>query len=129
MVLRLRAQAPGQVKWSGAKCLNFPPTRDYDAWFDEEGMPDAIELCNGTADGKTCPLRDACLNFALANNERYGVWGGTSEITRRCIRRKLPPFKGSKVNPSWEWMTEEEALRGLSDKEIRDLRNEGNESS
>jgi len=103
--------------------VRFPPTSDYDPWFTDEDMPDAIDLCNGTADGKVCPLRDACLNFALVNNEKYGVWGGTSEITRAAMRKKHKAPYG-KSSPEWKWMTEDEALTGLTDREIKELRNE-----
>ncbi len=34
-----------------------------------------------------CIVNDECLEFALANGERFGVWGGTSERERRRIRR------------------------------------------
>jgi WhiB family redox-sensing transcriptional regulator len=36
---------------------------------------------------KGCPVRQECLDFALDNNENYGVWGGTSERERRHIRK------------------------------------------
>lgn len=35
-----------------------------------------------------CPVKDDCLDFALANREHYGIWGGTSERERRRIRRR-----------------------------------------
>lgn len=34
----------------------------------------------------TCPVRAACLNYALDNREVYGVWGGTSEEERARMR-------------------------------------------
>jgi hypothetical protein len=43
-----------------------------------------------------CPGRDQCLNWALANNEHAGLWGGYSPIQRRRILRGLPP------GPVWE---------------------------
>jgi WhiB family transcriptional regulator, redox-sensing transcriptional regulator len=36
----------------------------------------------------TCPVAGACLEFALGNREREGVWGGTSERERRRIVRQ-----------------------------------------
>lgn len=30
-----------------------------------------------------CPVRDDCLNYATAANERYGVWGGQGPVERR----------------------------------------------
>lgn len=34
-----------------------------------------------------CPVRLPCLNHALINNEKFGVWGGFSYKERRLIRR------------------------------------------
>ena len=35
----------------------------------------------------TCPVREDCLDHALATNERFGVWGGTTEKQRRALSR------------------------------------------
>lgn len=35
----------------------------------------------------TCPVRDECLEHALDTNERFGVWGGTTEKQRRALLR------------------------------------------
>jgi hypothetical protein len=35
-----------------------------------------------------CPVRDACLEYALANGERFGIWGGLSERERRDLLRR-----------------------------------------
>lgn len=37
----------------------------------------ARALCN------ECPIRFACLQFAMDTEERWGVWGGTTDIERR----------------------------------------------
>lgn len=34
-----------------------------------------------------CPVRDECLRHALETNERFGVWGGTTEQQRREMLR------------------------------------------
>lgn len=47
---------------------------------DARGVPAAKAVCAG------CPVRAECLEFALANDERWGVWGGTSERQRRAMR-------------------------------------------
>lgn len=33
-----------------------------------------------------CGVRAECLEYALANNERFGIWGGTSERERRRLQ-------------------------------------------
>ena len=40
----------------------------------------AKAVCTG------CPVRAECLEHALAHDERYGVWGGTSERERRRLK-------------------------------------------
>lgn len=35
-----------------------------------------------------CPVREECLDYALATNEKYGVWGGMSVKERKSLRRK-----------------------------------------
>ena len=35
----------------------------------------------------SCPVQDACLEYALAERIDHGVWGGTSERERRRILR------------------------------------------
>lgn len=35
-----------------------------------------------------CEGREACLSYALDNDERFGVWGGLSEKERQRLRRE-----------------------------------------
>ncbi|MFI6638254.1 WhiB family transcriptional regulator [Streptomyces sp. NPDC050504] len=42
---------------------------------------EAKQLCGA------CEGRRACLEYALANDERFGVWGGLSEKERQQLRR------------------------------------------
>jgi len=35
-----------------------------------------------------CPVRMACLKFAVATNQEFGIWGGLDEEERRVLRRK-----------------------------------------
>lgn len=35
-----------------------------------------------------CPVKPECRQWAIANDEVYGVWGGTSETERRRIRER-----------------------------------------
>ena len=62
-----------------AKCLQADP----DTFFPEKGgsTREAKRICSG------CPVRDECLDFALANDERFGIWGGMSERERRRLKR------------------------------------------
>ncbi len=47
-----------------------------------ESLAPAKAICAG------CPVRVECLEYALTHNERYGIWGGTSERERRRLRRR-----------------------------------------
>lgn len=57
---------------------------DTAVFFTEQGEATrpAKEVCAG------CPVREECLDYALRNGERHGVWGGTSERERRRMRRE-----------------------------------------
>lgn len=57
---------------------------DPEAFFPEKGRSTAAAKRVCTA----CPVRAACLAFALERRERFGVWGGTSERERREILRR-----------------------------------------
>lgn len=125
MVLRLRVEAPGG--WQKAKCrgqVRSEPGEEvpYDPFFPE--VPgdaieqDALDFCNGTIDGVLCPIRDACLIFALTNNERFGVWGGMSELARRAVRRKWPWRGGKLPRPEWRWFSQQDALALVSPEEL-----------
>ena len=56
---------------------------DPEAFFPEKGgsTREAKRICLG------CEVRDACLDYALANDERFGIWGGLSERERRRLKR------------------------------------------
>lgn len=63
-----------------SNCLGVDP----DLFFPERGAStrEAKEVCRG------CIVKDDCLEFALANGEKFGIWGGMSERERRRIRRQ-----------------------------------------
>lgn len=68
--------------WAGALCAETDP----EAFFPEKGesSQEAKRVC---ASG--CPIRDFCLEFALTNNEQYGIWGGLSASERRRLVQRL----------------------------------------
>lgn len=63
-----------------ANCLGVDP----DLFFPERGAStrEAKEVCRG------CVVLEECLEFALTNSEKFGIWGGMSERERRRIRRQ-----------------------------------------
>ena len=56
---------------------------DPEAFFPEKGgsTRDAKRICD------TCEVRQQCLEYALENDERFGIWGGLSERERRRLRK------------------------------------------
>jgi WhiB family transcriptional regulator, redox-sensing transcriptional regulator len=79
--LRIQVEdASNSPDWKArANCMGVDP----DLFFPERGMStrEAKEVCRG------CVVREDCLEYALANGEKFGIWGGLSERERRRIRR------------------------------------------
>jgi len=55
---------------------------DPEAFFPEKGgsTREAKRICSG------CEVRAQCLEYALAHDERFGIWGGLSERERRRLK-------------------------------------------
>lgn len=58
-----------------------------DSWFPSEDSPfeskarrNAKRLCDG------CPVKNACLSYALTDPELRGIWGGTTTADRVKLR-------------------------------------------
>ncbi len=84
-----------------AECLGMDPKLfnpdiiddEGEEWFDDGTIWEAFgdtshfydkarEIC------AACPVRAQCEEYALANKERYGMWGGLTPIERRRIERR-----------------------------------------
>lgn len=57
---------------------------DPEIFYPEKGgsTKDAKKVC------LACEVRTECLEYALDNEERYGIWGGKSERERRKIKHE-----------------------------------------
>ena len=57
---------------------------DPEAFFPEKGgsTREAKKVC------LTCDVRQDCLEYALENDERFGIWGGPSERERRKLKKR-----------------------------------------
>lgn len=57
---------------------------DPESFFPEKGgsTREAKKICS------SCEVRGECLEYALSNDERFGIWGGLSERERRKLRRR-----------------------------------------
>jgi WhiB family transcriptional regulator, redox-sensing transcriptional regulator len=58
---------------------------DPEAFFPEKGgsTREAKKVCLG------CDVRAECLEYALENDERFGIWGGLSERERRKLKKRV----------------------------------------
>jgi WhiB family transcriptional regulator, redox-sensing transcriptional regulator len=65
-----------------AACRGLDVEAFYPVSEDEADAAEAKAIC------AECPVRQACLEHALANREREGVWGGSTERERRRIVRQ-----------------------------------------
>ena len=71
----------GALAWqTDALCAQTDP----EAFFPEKGgsTRDAKKVC------VSCEVRSECLEYALENDERFGIWGGLSERERRKLKRR-----------------------------------------
>jgi WhiB family redox-sensing transcriptional regulator len=64
------------------KCKEMDPAIFFPS--DGVGVQVAQRIC------RECAVKDACLEYALANRIDNGVWGATSERQRRRLLRQRP---------------------------------------
>jgi WhiB family redox-sensing transcriptional regulator len=77
-LLNFLTQASEELDWQErALCAEV----DGDLFFPEKGGSTAVSkrVC------AACPVRSECLDYALQNEERFGIWGGLSERERRKL--------------------------------------------
>ncbi|GAA2422949.1 WhiB family transcriptional regulator [Streptomyces glaucus] len=78
--MHIETIAPPDLDWQEeALCAQT----GSDFFFPEPGssVREAKRIC------ALCPIRSACLEYALDHDERFGVWGGLSEKERLELRR------------------------------------------
>jgi WhiB family redox-sensing transcriptional regulator len=70
----------GQLHW---KDQGLCRQTDPEVFFPEKGRStkEAKAVC------RRCPVREDCLETALAADERFGIWGGLSERERRRLKK------------------------------------------
>lgn len=73
---------PKPPAWMGdAVCAQTDPEVFFPEKAERVKASDAKAVCS------RCPVKNACLEWAINNGERHGVWGGTTERQRRKLRR------------------------------------------
>jgi Transcription factor WhiB len=86
----------GQPTWHGAACADHPEPelwhadcnsdRNTTAWRRRMDIQTAKHICGG------CQIQETCLEFAVAEGIRWGIWGGRLpeergiKTPRRCAR-------------------------------------------
>jgi len=77
----IRSEDDGALAWQAdSLCAQTDP----EAFFPEKGgsTREAKKICG------QCEVSAECLEYALQNDERFGIWGGLSERERRRLRRR-----------------------------------------
>jgi WhiB family redox-sensing transcriptional regulator len=76
--------APQDGSLLGWQDLALCAETDPEAFFPEKGgsTREAKKVCSG------CEVRGDCLEYALASDQRFGIWGGLSERERRKLKRR-----------------------------------------
>lgn len=73
----------GEHQWTqDAACAEDGVGPMFPHEADAQGIEYAKSIC------ARCPVVGTCLETALENNERFGVWGGLTEAERYALRRK-----------------------------------------
>jgi WhiB family redox-sensing transcriptional regulator len=79
--IRLWLQRPTWM--SRAACTGLATREDLFFPARGEATGPAKAICRG------CSVRADCLDFAMINGEKFGVWGGLSGRERRRLRRSV----------------------------------------
>ena len=79
--MELDTLIPHRPAWMRRSACRGRTTVDF---FPDPGA--STEAARATC--ATCPVRDDCLAFALADRATQGIGGGTDEAERRALRRR-----------------------------------------
>jgi WhiB family transcriptional regulator, redox-sensing transcriptional regulator len=81
-----RPAASQSARWSDhAACRDVDPELFFPAGH---AGPALLQISRAKLVCAACPVRVACLDWALASHQEAGIWGGTSEDERRALRRR-----------------------------------------
>lgn len=79
------------VEWrERAACLALPPQK-ANKFFGNDEMESPAERREREEEAKAicreCCVRMECLDYAIATNEQYGIWGGLNESELKAEKR------------------------------------------
>ena len=79
-----------ELTWmQDGSCRHYPPAAFFPS--DGVGVDAARAIC------ASCPVKPACLEYALQAKIDHGVWGGCSERERRRILKRRRAEAAAKV--------------------------------
>lgn len=89
-----------------AACRDVEPTLFFPVGVTGPAVP---QIAEAKAVCRRCPVRLACLQYALVSYQEFGVWGGYDEEERRDLRRRwralgrplriVPDASATRVSP------------------------------
>lgn len=68
---------------NAAACAGLDSDIFFPTTEDQAATERAKSIC------EACPVREACLQYALSTNQSDGVWGGLDAQERRRLRRRI----------------------------------------
>lgn len=83
------------VTWAEQGACATHPTPDLFFPARGESVDHARAICG------RCTVQTECLNYALTNYIKQGVWGGLTERERRPLRPARPPGVRTAHHPAW----------------------------
>lgn len=69
--------------WSVRGACSVDPT----PFMQDPMLPIDVRRCKEICG--LCPVAKQCLAYAIANDERYGIWGGMNRKERKALKSKL----------------------------------------
>jgi WhiB family redox-sensing transcriptional regulator len=67
---------------AAGRCAGLDPGLFHPERGDMKGIAEAKAVCAG------CPVREACLTYALDAGEHWDIWGGVTAEGRRRLRKQ-----------------------------------------
>lgn len=80
-----------------AKCRGIRPALFYPEKEGEDATAVAQQakaVCNGQDGQPVCSVKSECLEYALDNHEKFGIWGGRTERERNSLKRMRKKVNG-----------------------------------
>ncbi len=86
------------VSWKGLAECN---PEDSELFYADKGQKNMIEAAKAIC--AMCTVKSHCLEYALSNNEKIGIWGGlTGDERDKLARKKLRASNKATNNTIWK---------------------------